>query len=151
YERSVGGNSIFLLNIPPNREGKFSPRDVAVLEEVGKRIRETYSINLFENARGPKEVLDGKAESYFLVDNADRSFTISLRKPATFNRLILQEAIATHGERVETHGVDAWIDNQWVEIAQATNIGYKRILRFPEVTTNKIRIRITTSRLNPAI
>ena len=151
YERSVGGNSIFLLNIPPNREGKFSPRDVAVLEEVGQRIQETYSINLFENARGPKEVLDGKAESYFLVDNADRSFTISLRKPATFNRLILQEAIATHGERVETHGVDAWIDNQWVEIAQATNIGYKRILRFPEVTTNKIRIRITTSRLNPAI
>ena len=24
YERAVGGNSIFLLNIPPNREGKFS-------------------------------------------------------------------------------------------------------------------------------
>ena len=27
YERSVGGNGIFMLNIPPNREGKFSPAD----------------------------------------------------------------------------------------------------------------------------
>ena len=24
YERSVGGNSTFILNVPPNREGKFS-------------------------------------------------------------------------------------------------------------------------------
>ena len=40
YERSVGGNSTFLLNIPPNREGEFSPQDVQVLNEVGKRIKE---------------------------------------------------------------------------------------------------------------
>lgn len=151
YERSVGGNSIFLLNVPPNREGRFSPRDVAVLEEVGKKIQETYSTNLLEKARGPKEVLDASTESYLLVDNDDRSFTISLRNPATFNRLVLQEAIATHSERVEAFAVDAWIDNKWVEIAQATNIGYKRILRFPEVTTSKIRVRIIASRLNPAI
>lgn len=64
---------------------------------------------------------------------------------------MLQEAIATHSERVEKHAVDAWIDNEWKEIAMATNIGYKRILRFPEVTTNKIRVRILESRLSPAI
>src|SRR5690606_12158195 len=39
YERSVGGNSTFLLNIPPNREGKFSPEDVTSLTEAGRRIR----------------------------------------------------------------------------------------------------------------
>src|SRR5690606_605027 len=144
YERSVGGNSIFLLNIPPNREGKFSPQDVAVLEEVGKRIQETYTLNLIEKARGPREVLDGKLDTYLLVDNADQSISITMKKPTTINRLVLQEAIATHSERVEAHAVDAWIDNQWVEIAQATNIGYKRILRFPEVITNKIRFRITS-------
>ena len=151
YERSVGGNSNFLLNIPPNREGKFSPQDVAVLEEVGKRIQETYTLNLIEKARGPREVLDGKLDTYLLVDNADQSISITMKKPTTINRLVLQEAIATHSERVEAHAVDAWIDNQWVEIAQATNIGYKRILRFPEVTTNKIRLRITSSRLTPTI
>ena len=40
YERAVGGNSTFLLNIPPNRNGKFSPTDVAVLKETGQRIRD---------------------------------------------------------------------------------------------------------------
>jgi alpha-L-fucosidase len=64
---------------------------------------------------------------------------------------MLQEAIATHSERVEKHAVDAWVDNEWREIAVASNIGYKRILRFPEVTTSKIRVRVLESRLTPAI
>ena len=36
-------------------------------------------------------------------------------------------------------------------MARATNIGYKRILRFPDVTTSKIRVRVLESRLSPAI
>ena len=63
----------------------------------------------------------------------------------------MQEAITSHSERVEKHAVDAWIDGEWKEIAQATNIGYKRILRFPDVTTDKIRVRFLENRANPAI
>lgn len=151
YERSVGGNSTFLLNIPPNREGTFSPRDVEVLEEVGKRIRETYEVNLLQDAKGPKQALDGDPDTYLLLSKNKREIVVTLPAPATINRLMLQEAIATHSERVEQHAVDAWIDNQWKEIATATNIGYKRILRFPEVTTNKLRLRVLASRLDPAI
>ena len=36
-------------------------------------------------------------------------------------------------------------------MAQATNIGYKRILRFPDVTTDRLRLRVLESRLDPAI
>lgn len=151
YERSVGGNSTLLLNIPPNREGKFSSRDVEVLEEVGKRVRETYEENLLQDAKGPKQVLDGHPGTYLLLTRNKREVVIKLPAPATINRVMLQEAITTHSERVEQHAVDAWIDNQWKEIATATNIGYKRILRFPEVTTNKIRLRVLESRLDPAI
>lgn len=148
YERAVGGNSTFLLNIPPNREGRFSPTDVKVLKETGERIRETYGTDLLKNATGPKEVLDGNAKTYIETND---DIVISMNAPITFNRLLLQEAIRTNGERVEKHTVEAWIDGTWKEIAHATNIGYKRILRFPEVTTNKIRIRINESRLTPAI
>lgn len=151
YERSVGGNSTFLLNIPPNREGTFSPRDVETLEEVGRRIKATYGTNLLQNAKRPKKVLDGKPNTYVDMGEADREITITLKTPVTLNRVMLQEAIATHGERVEEHAVDAWIDNQWLEVATATNIGYKRILRFPEVTTEKLRIRVLESRHAPAI
>lgn len=149
YERAVGGNSTFLLNIPPNRDGKFSPRDVESLKETGKRIRETYGTNLLAGAKGPKEVLDGKEDTYLLMK--DKEFTVKMPSPVTINRIMLQEAIAKNGERVEKHAVDAWIDGAWKEIAVSTNIGYKRILRFPEITTDKLRFRLLESRQTPAI
>lgn len=151
YERAVGGNSTFLLNIPPNRDGKFSPADVAVLQETGKRIMETYGTNLLAGAKGPEEVLDGKDDTYLLLKGSKKEFVVKMPSPVTLNRIMLQEAVATNGERVEKHAVDAWIDGAWKEIVVSTNIGYKRILRFPEVTTDKLRFRLLESRLTPAI
>ncbi len=144
YERSVGGNATFLLNIPPNRDGKFSDQDVKVLSETGKRIKETYSKDLLQGAKGPKQVLDHNDVTYSLLNN--NQLIIETPKLVTFNRIMLQEAISTHSERVESHAVDAWVNGEWKEIAAATNIGYKRILRFPEITTQKIRLRILESR-----
>lgn len=148
YERAVGGNSTFLLNIPPNREGRFSDTDVNVLKETGKRIKDTYGVNLLKGANGSKEILDENGDTYI---NVTSPVIITLPKPITFNRLVLQEAVAVRGERIESHAVDAWINNEWKEIAQATNVGYKRILRFPDVTTQKIRIRITGERMTPTL
>ena len=60
YERSVGGNSILLLNLPPTREGVLGERDVKSLEEVGRRIRETYGVNLCKHdLKKPVAVGDG--------------------------------------------------------------------------------------------
>ncbi|MFT4154307.1 alpha-L-fucosidase [Parafilimonas sp.] len=151
YERAVGGNSTFLLNIPPNRQGKFSPEDVKVLNDVGNRIRETYGVNLFEHAKGPAAVLDKSDETYTLVKSSKPYIIVTTPSPVTINRIVLQEAVATHSERVEKHAVDAWINGQWKEIAAATNIGYKRILRFPETTSGCFRLRILESRATPAI
>ena len=151
YERSVGTNSTFLLNIPPNREGRFSEQDVNVLKEVGKRIRQTYTSDLFAEAKGPKEVLDTDETTLIGVPAGNEGFIIKTKTPVTLNRLMIQEAIATYGERVEKHALDAWVDGAWQEITTATNIGYKRILRFPDVTSDKWRIRVLESRLTPAI
>lgn len=149
YERSVGGNSTFLLNIPPNRDGKFSQKDVDVLREVGKRIRETYSTNLLDAAiDAPKALLDNDDETFI---EYTEPIVFTLPKSITLNRLMLQEAVAKRSERVEEHAVDAWINGMWQEIARATNIGYKRILRFQDVTTSRLRLRILQSRLTPAI
>ena len=151
YERSVGGNSTFLLNIPPNRDGYFSDSDVEVLKEVGKRIKDTYGIDLLKHAKGPKEVLDTDKNTFKEVSVSNNEIIIETTIPITFNRLILQEAIALRGERVEEHIVDALINGIWQEVAHATNIGYKRILRFPDVTTNKIRVCFPKLRMNAAI
>lgn len=151
YERSVGGNSTFLLNIPPNRNGKFSDEDVKVLNEVGKRINETYGKNLFAGAKGAKQVLDNNLNTHVLLNNQQKSIEITTVKPVTVNRIVIQEDIASHSERVRQHQLEAWIGNKWQKIAEATNIGYKRILRFPEITTSKFRLTVLSSRENPAI
>lgn len=151
YERSVGGNSIFLLNIPPNRKGRFSDRDVAVLEETGRRIQATYGKDLLENSSGPDAVLDKDLSTYTIVNGGKGEIIIDLKAPVTANRFVVMEAIDSHGERVVKHALDAWIGGEWKEIAQGTNVGYKRILRFNSVETNKFRLRILDSRLDPAI
>lgn len=148
YERSTGGNATFLLNIPPNREGRLSQRDVDVLAEVGRRIRQTYDTDLLAGAQGPAEVLDNDKNSYHELT---APMEIKLAKPILINRVVLQEPIGTRGERIEEHAVDAWIDGEWKEIAHATNVGYKRILRTPDVTTDRLRVRVISSRLTPAI
>ena len=132
YERAVGGNCVLLLNVPPNRDGRFADRDVDALLNAGRRIRLTYG----EEA---VRLNNGKGGVY------------PFDREARINRVMLGEPIATDGQRVEEHAVDAWIEGAWKEIAKGTTIGYRRILRFPEVTTDKIRVRVTAQRREAGI
>lgn len=158
YERSVGGNSTLILNIPPNREGRFPDRDVAVLEELGRRIRSTYGTDLLD-IQGKKVDVTHVPAGKTAVEAPDSQagagknqvIEILLPEAVTFNRLVLQEDVMHSGERVARHAVDIFTDGGWKQIASATNIGYKRILRFPIQTASRIRIRILESRAEPSI
>ena len=61
---------------------------------------------------------------------------------------MLQEPVADHSERIESLALDAWT-GEWKEIAACTNVGFKRILRFPDVTTERLRVRVTATRALP--
>jgi len=81
----------------------------------------------------------------------DNSIEILTQRPITINRLLLQEAIRSDGERVEAHELEAWIDGQWQTVAQASNIGHKRILRFPPTRSDRFRVNILASRATPVL
>ena len=152
YERSVGGNSVLLLNIPPNNKGKLSPRDEASLIEVGNRIQSTYGTNLAKGATSNAQGLfDNDLTTAWQPKGETGEFSVKLAKAHRINRILLQENIQTAGQRVREHAIDAWLDGKWQEVAKATTIGYKRILRFPAVTTDIFRVRILGSRLTPTI
>ena len=152
YERSVGGNSVFLLNIPPNQEGRLSPRDEASLIEAGRRIRATYGTNLADGATSDAPGLfDDDLTTFWQPSGLNGEFIVTLPEARRVNRVLLQENIETLGQRVREHALDAWIEGGWREVARATTIGYKRILRFPSVNTERFRVRILDSRLNPGI
>ncbi len=153
YERAVGGNGVLMLNVPPNREGRLGDRDVAVLREVGRRIRATYGTNLAAGAQAPgaEAVLDGKADTHWLAPGPAGSFEVKLPEARRVNRAVLQEDIVRCSQRVEAHALDAWVDGAWKEVARATTVGYKRILRFPAVSSDRFRVRITEGRAQPSI
>lgn len=150
YERSVGGNAILLLNLPPDNQGHFPEKDLKTLEETGRRIRETYGIDLLDGAKCPKALLDNDIDTYIKVKDGE-DFVVTLPEKRWINRVVLQEAIATVGERAERFAVDARIDGEWKEIATSTNIGHKRILRVNDMETDALRFRLLQSRAMVAI
>lgn len=152
YERSVGGNSVLLLNVPPNNKGKFSPRDEKVLLEVGKRISDTYGTNLAEGATSDVEGLfDNDLTTYWQCKEATGSFTVTLPKAQRINRVMIQENIQTVGQRIRAVALDAWVDGKWKEVSKVTTVGYKRIFRFAPVQTDKFQVRILGSRDLPTV
>jgi len=143
YERAVGGNSIFLLNIPPNTSGRFSDRDVATLEEVGRRIRDTYGVNLLLPAsKGSKALFDNNPSTSVKSDE----LVVEMKKAQKINRLVICEPVQSSGERIEAYAIDVWENGSWKEVYTGTNVGRKHIARFPAQTTNKVRVRILSSR-----
>ena len=134
WERSTGGNSILLLNVPPAPDGRIQATDSLVLDEVGRRIRETYGNNLLTGARRK---------------NTNEGIEYQLPLAIRFDRLQLEEDLR-NGERVEEFALDVWCDG-WQEVARGTNIGHRRILRFPEQNAAAVRVRIISSRAKPRL
>lgn len=156
YYTSIGRNSNLLLNVPPDRRGRIHPNDSARLVEFRKAREETFAGNLItgatvkaSNTRGnsseyrPDNVLDADFDTYWTADDKELTpyLEIDLKKNRTFNRLLLQEYIPL-GQRVSSFSVK-YRDvkaRQWMELTNATTVGYKRILRFPAVTAQKLKI-----------
>jgi alpha-L-fucosidase len=159
YYSSVGKNCVLLLNIPPDKDGLINENDIKSLNGWKKLRDATFGTNLLKDASAEynngvnmQEALDDKYATYFTTRDKDSTATITmqLKKPATFDVLSLQENIAI-GQRVEKF-VFEYLDGQtWKQATEGTTIGYKRLLRFPVVTAQKVRLKIESSRLNPAI
>lgn len=152
YERSVGGNSIFHLAVPPNTDGRFSDRDVEVLLEVGRLIRTVYGNDLLQGARATdRTLLDGSTDTWWQAPEKQASLEVTLPGPVLVNRFVIREAIAHRGERIEQHTLYARVDGTWTPVAEGKTVGNRRILRFPPVTADAFRLSITESRLPAAV
>ena len=164
WYRSVGGNSVFLLNIPPNRQGLFPPRDVKVLEEVGRITKTTFAANLAQGAaanasetRSPdftgRHAIDGDTATCWMPKDGTTAanLVVTLPAPRRFNRIVLQEQIRDYSQRIAQFAIDAEIEGTWRQVAEGTTVGYKKICRTATVTTNRVRVRVLESRVCPTI
>lgn len=161
YEKSVGGNATFLLNIPPTNEGLFHSNDVRRLQEFGAYLRDCYGCNLAEQAR--LEAADCLAEhraenirrddeAFYMPYVQDGTAEIVLKwdKPQSIRRVVIKEQIRL-SQRVERFAIEAMTDGVWLQVYEGTVIGYKKIAVIGLVETTALRLRILDARVVPAI
>ena len=168
YYKSVGRNSVFLMNVPPSDKGVIDDRELAVIEVFTKMRTAVFSVNLAEGATatatsvrgnlpdkyGPAKMLDGDYDTYFATDDAvktvDLEFQLSGEK--TFNRVVLQEYIPL-GQRVERFDIQVRENGNWKSWGRGekTTIGHKRIILGNTVTADAVRISIQSSLACPVL
>lgn len=133
YYRSVGCNSVLLLNIPPDRRGLIHEIDVQRIKELSEYINKTFATNYVEKGNQEWAAQIGESKEY------------DVKSGAMVNTFLIQEDI-TKGQRVEDFLVEVYSNGAWQYATEGTTIGYKRLLRFSDCQPEKVRVTIRGSR-----
>ena len=165
YYQSIGRNGLSLINFPIDKRGLIHPNDSAQMVKLQAAVEADFAHNVAEkakaeasNVRGGSRtyratnVTDSNKETYWATDDSvtQASLTITLDKPTAINRFLVEEYIRL-GQRVKGFTVEAFVDGQWKLLDTQTTIGYRRILRLPTVTTDKVRFTVTDAKACPLI
>jgi len=161
YYQSVGRNGNLLLNFPVNKEGLISKTDSLNAVSFHYRITQDLAENLAKEARveatdvrgrnfAAKHVVDGEFDTYWATPDGvtTASLTLTFTEKQTLSKLLLQEYIPL-GQRVSHFSVEYFDGEMWNPMdvgEETTTIGYKRILRFPAVSTKVVRINFLEAR-----
>lgn len=160
YEKSVGGNTTLLLNIPPMPNGLLHETDVERLQQLGNEIKKRYGKNLIEGAA----VLVKEENEWIVAENLGKDdyvtyyhgkspqaeFKISWNASRKISALILKENILK-SQRIESFEILSMINGNLINIYTGTTVGYKKIARFPQIESDVLFIRILDSRMEPTL
>lgn len=133
YFKSVGYNSVLLLNIPPDKRGFIHENDVKRLKELSDYMKKTFGKNYLQKGDTYWKVASGESREY------------KVQKGALVNTFLIQEDISK-GQRVEDFLVEAYVNGAWRHVAEGTTVGYKRLIRFSDSKAEKIRITVRSAR-----
>ncbi|KAK7261308.1 hypothetical protein RIF29_27617 [Crotalaria pallida] len=168
YYKSVGRNCLLLLNVPPNSSGLISAEDIQVLQEFSELRSSIFSHNLAANAllnasstRGgihdsrftPYNLLKEGIYTYWAPKENQSSWTlyINLQELVSFNVLQVQEPIQMGQRVIEFHLEALHQGGVWRRVTNGTTIGYKRLLLFPKLKSQHLKLVIDKSRAEPLI
>ncbi len=165
YVDSVGRNSAFRLNVPPNTAGLLADPDLAVLDQFGAGVAALYATNVaagraatadsvFDGAQAYQaaSAFDGKLDTYWAAAEGATGgrLEVALDDARAFDLISIQEPIAL-GERTTQYHVDARVNGTWTTIATGTSIGERKLFRVDAVNADAVALIITAARGGPAI
>ncbi len=158
YFSSVGRNGVLLLNMPPDKRGLFHETDVKHLSEWKAKRDSIFNFNYLTHInkkdwhKSVENLMDGSDNTCVQIEKGNLTPTLEFHwdKPITTNVFAIQENIRA-GQRVEKFIIEYLKDGEWTTLTEGTTIGYKRLLRFDEISTTALRVSILSSRATPQI
>ena len=164
YFKSIGRGTPLLLNIPPNKEGKFADADVARLKEFKATLDQMYATDFAKGATvtasstrqnhlyKESHLTDGKDDTSWALSNdaTTGSFTVDLGQKRRFDVVELKEDIAK-GQRISGFKIEVEINGRWVPYGEGSTVGYRRLIQGQPVEAQKIRVTITGSQATPIL
>lgn len=134
FFQSVGRGANLLLNLAPDRRGQISDTDIASLHAFKTHRDATFKRNAASDAVFSPPPKNGL--------HTAKSITVTLPQVRPINVVSLREDLAK-GQRVSAWEWDVWQNGAWQVAAKAESIGARRLARFPAVTSDRFRFRIT--------
>jgi alpha-L-fucosidase len=165
YYKSVGRNAVFLLNIPPDRNGLFAEKDIASMKKFREILDKTFKENFALKATvtatscyasaakfSPANLTDNDTESYWAAgaDKRQASLEVAIDSTRKFDRIVLQEPVR-FGQRIASFDIQLKLPGGWQTIAAGTSIGFKKLLRITPIAGSRIRINIREANNTPAL
>ena len=164
YFKSVGRGTPLLLNIPPNREGKFADADVARLKEFKATLDQMYATDFAKGATvtasstrqnhlyKASNLTDGKDDTSWALSNdaTTGSFTVDLGQKRRFDVVEFKEDIAK-GQRISGFKIEVEINGRWVTYGEGATVGYRRLIQGKPIEAQKIRVTITGAQATPIL
>ena len=165
YFHSVGRGASFLLNVPPDRRGRWHERDVESLLGFRRRLDDIFTRDLACEAQisasqtrgnadefAPGRLLDADPLTYWSTDDDQVSAEVTLQfpSPVTLNLIRLREHLPL-GQRVDKFILQTRQGDEWQTFGQGSAIGNCRLLRGQTTTTTAVRIGILTGAACPAL
>lgn len=172
YLETVGRNSTFILNIPPDKNGEIPAATVKRMKELGDLLDTRLGNNIAptatvtaSNTRSAganrtydvANLIDTDIESYFATEDGVKNVIITFELPAetAVHYVVLQEHIQL-GQRVKAFNIETSLDGEsWTKFGATvpqTTIGYKRIIpkssttSYGSVKAKYVRVNITDAK-----
>ena len=158
---SAGRNTAILLNLPPDRRGLIHETDAENVRLWNETLNAVFARNLAEGAAvtAPEAIHPDCPATNLLLAQEDKFYasarrlpeiTFSFPSPVTFDCFRLDEVIEL-GHRVNGFALEVLQNGSWNTLLQREGIGFCYADRFPPVTADAVRLRITAADADPVL
>ncbi|MEM1214025.1 MAG: alpha-L-fucosidase [Planctomycetota bacterium] len=136
YFRSVGRNSVLLLNVPPMPNGLMHEVDVERLAGFRSALDRSFAHDLTA----------GHEVRFHELEGGDGVLAeVEWGEAQEVSVVMLGEAIES-GQRIAEHRVQGWVAGAWVDLVSGSTVGCKRLYRMEPVRVGGLRVVMDRSR-----